>query len=232
MGNSISRDNSIDEPEPQAREADSILAPRRIIGLTGGIGMGKTTISNYLATHHHLPILDADIYARDAVGPHSSLLLQIVERYGPNVLAPDGELNRGRLGEIVFGCKTELLWLEKQIHPYVYERMQSDLAALDSVAFPTVVLVIPLLFEARMTDLVTEIWVVQCGRSHQVTRLQERDQAAHITLEQIHARIDSQMPIEEKLRRADVVIDNNSTLESLFQQIDHALIHTQVSTPS
>ncbi|MBD1912776.1 MULTISPECIES: dephospho-CoA kinase [unclassified Leptolyngbya] len=202
---------------------------QRVIGLTGGIGMGKTTISNYLATAYQLPILDADIYARDAVAPGSALVQEIGERYGSNVLLPNGDLNRVRLGEIVFSCQTELHWLEKRIHPYVRDRIQSELSGLDPITYPTVVLVIPLLFEARMTDLVTEIWVVQCERSRQINRLQERDTSGLLTLEQIHDRINSQMPIEEKLRRADIIIDNNSTLEALFHNIDQA-IHIEISS--
>lgn len=227
MGNLITSDYRIDTPNRMSEQGQANCPSQRIIGLTGGIGMGKTTISNYLATKYHLPILDADIYARDAVAPGSSLVKEIGDRYGSNVLLPNGDLNRARLGEIVFGCRTELHWLEKQIHPYVRDRIQAELATLDPVANPTVVLVVPLLFEARMTDLVTEIWVVQCERSRQVNRIQERDSRGLLTLEQIHDRINSQMPIEEKLRRADIIIDNNSTLEALFHNIDRA-IHTKV----
>jgi len=222
MGNRISPNQGLNIPDDTSLATQS-STPQRIIGLTGGIGMGKTTISNYLATTHHLPILDADLYARDAVGAGSALVQEIVERYGPHLLQSNGELNRTRLGEIVFSCKTELNWLEKRIHPYVRDRIQTKLAALDLATHPTVVLVIPLLFEARMTDLVTEIWVVQCERSRQVNRLQERDIQGLLTLEQIHDRINSQMPIEEKLRRADIVIDNNATVEHLFHQVDQAL---------
>ena len=193
------------------------LLLKRIIGLTGGIGTGKTTVSNYLANTYQLPILDADIYAREAVQPGSPVLNQIITRYGAQVQFPDRTLNRKRLGEIVFPNPEERQWLEQQIHPYVRDRIESQLPILES---PTVVLVIPLLFEANMTDLVTEIWVVRCSEEQQIQRIRERDR---LSVEQAQSRLDSQLPLAEKVARADVVLDNSSTRDSLLQQIDIAL---------
>lgn len=220
---------------PQSSSASALPRQQpiaRIIGLTGGIGMGKTTVANYLATAHRLPVLDADIYAREAVSVGSQLLADIASRYGSSVLFPNGALDRTRLGEIVFSNSSELLWLEKQIHPFVRDRIETDLSNLDPSQYPVVVLVIPLLFEARMTDLVNEIWVVYCDRDTQINRLQVRSATTQdnqpsnpLTLDQIHARINSQMPIEEKMRRADHLIENNTTLEQLYEQIDKALQH-------
>jgi dephospho-CoA kinase len=187
---------------------------KRIIGLTGGIGTGKTTISNYLTHHHQLPVLDADIYAREAVQPGSPILSEIFERYGVAVKLPDGTLNRKRLGEIIFNHPDEKQWLEQQIHPYVRDRFQSE---LDTLIAPTVVLAIPLLFEAEMTDLVTEIWVVSCSPEQQLQRMMERDR---LSLAQAQTRINNQLPLEEKIARADVVLDNSSTLEDLLKQAD------------
>lgn len=188
----------------------------RIIGLTGGISTGKTSVSDYLATQYHLPILDADIYARAAVEPGSPVLEAIAARYGSSILLADGALNRRQLGQIIFSNSDERRWLEQQIHPYVRERL------LEAIPSPlqTVVLVVPLLFEAGMTDLVTEIWVVLCSRQQQLERLMQRDQ---LTLEQAHSRINSQLSIEEKATRADVVLDNSSTLEALLKQVDLAI---------
>jgi len=194
---------------------------KRIIGLTGGIGTGKTTVSNYLADTYQLPILDADIYARDAVQPGSPVLNRIITRYGSDVKLADRTLNRKRLGEIVFPNPKERQWLEQQIHPYVRDRIKSQLNTLES---ETVVLVIPLLFEANMTDLVTEIWVVRCPQDQQIQRIQERDR---LSLEQAQSRLDSQLPLAEKVARADVVLDNSSTRDSLLQQVDRALVRTK-----
>jgi dephospho-CoA kinase len=193
---------------------------QRIIGLTGGIGMGKTTISNYLEKTYHLPVLDADVYAREAVGQDSPILHAIAARYGTGVLLPDGTLNRHRLGDIIFASPPERLWVEQQIHPYVRDRMVQALTTPplnDVQKNPTVVLVVPLLFEARMTDLVTEIWVVQTTSEHQLERLIKRDR---LTLAQAQTRINSQLPTQRKAAQADVVLDNSSTLEDLLRQVD------------
>ncbi len=192
---------------------------KRIIGLTGGIGTGKTTVSNYLAHHHQIPVLDADIFAREAVQLGSPVLSKIYDRYGAGIQLSDGTLNRKCLGEIVFSQPLERQWLEQQIHPFVRSRFQSE---LDTLVAPTVVLVVPLLFEAGMTDLVTEIWVVSCSPEQQLRRMMERDR---FSLEQAQARINSQLPLQEKLRSADVVLDNSSTPDSLLKQVDLALLY-------
>jgi len=231
----------------------------RTIGLTGGIATGKTAISNYLTDTCGFPILDADIYAREAVHPDSPILDSIVKRYGTGILLPDGNLNRPELGNIIFCNPAERQWLEQQIHPYVRRRFveetQSCIAALSHVSQNTqdlgtktqetgffhryhelersivekkpgfcattdtltLVLVVPLLFEANMTDLCTEIWVVYCSPEVQLERLMQRD---GLNCDRASARIDAQMPLAQKCQQADVVLDNSSTLDSLFLQVD------------
>ncbi len=190
---------------------------KRLIGLTGGIATGKTTVANYLVESYKLPILDADIYARDAVAVGSPILNAIAQRYSHDILQSNGELNRQRLGEIVFENQTERLWIESLIHPYVRERFNQEIAKTTD---ETLVLVIPLLFEAGITDVVTEIWVVSCSESQQLERLMQRN---NLTLEQAQARINSQMSLSEKVARADVVLDNSQTLEKLLKQIKRAV---------
>ena len=198
----------------------------RAIGLTGGIATGKTAISNYLADTYKFPILDADIYAREAVHPGSPILNSIVERYGADILLLDGSLNRSELGNIIFCNPAERQWLEQQIHPDVRRRFvegtQSCIAALSQVSQNTLtfVLVVPLLFEAEMTDLCTEIWVVYCSPEVQLERLMQRD---GLSGDRASARINAQMPIAQKCQKADVVLDNSSTLDSLFLQVDAQL---------
>lgn len=186
--------------------------------------MGKTTVSNHLAIVHHLPVLDADLLAREAVEPGSRVLQELVERYGSCILRPDQTLDRLRLGEIVFSNSAERLWLEQRIHPYVRERLELGLKTIAAQHHAIAVLVVPLLFEARMVDLVTEIWVVTCPQEQQIDRLQHRDQ---LSLDQIQARINSQMAIDKKMQRADVVLENASTLEDLLTQVDAALLQVQ-----
>lgn len=190
---------------------------QRIIGLTGGIATGKSSVAAYLETRYKLPILDADIYARDAVKPGSVALANIAQRYGAEILLADGNLDRKQLGNIVFHDESERTWLEGQIHPYVRDHI---LSAQRQLTDPIVVAVVPLLFEAKMTDLASEIWVVVCDAEQQCQRLMERDA---ISRSQAEARIASQMPLIEKAHRATVVIDNNSDLAHLYTQVDQAM---------
>jgi dephospho-CoA kinase len=198
------------------------VSTRRIIGLTGGIATGKTTVANYLANVYDLPILDADIYAREAVSIGSPILDAIAQRYGKEILLPDGSLNRSRLGEIIFSQPTERQWIDNIIHPDVRDRF---LQAMAESATSTIVLVIPLLFEAQMTDLVTEIWVVMCSESQQLQRLIERNQ---LTPEQATSRINSQLSLAEKAARADFVLDNSGNLSDLLKQVDFVIRNTSL----
>ena len=190
---------------------------KRLIGLTGGIGTGKTTVSNYLSEKYHLPILDADIYAREAVAEGSSILENIFQRYGDRVKLTNDSLDRTALGEIIFNDPQEKHWLENQIHPFVRDRFHQELQRINQ---PTIVLSIPLLFEAELTDIVTEIWVISCDRERQIARLQQRN---GLTPKQALARINNQFPLFQKVALADVIINNNSSLENLYTQIDRAI---------
>ena len=189
----------------------------RLIGLTGGIGTGKTTVSNYLAEKYGLPVLDADVYAREAVANDSPILEAIFTRYGDKIILPDQRLDRQALGEIIFNDSTEKKWLESQIHPYVSDRFNQELSQSKS---NIIILAIPLLFEAQLTDLVTEIWVVSCDLSWQISRLQQRN---GLTRQQAQARIASQLPLAEKVAAADFVLDNNADLTHLYLQVDAAI---------
>ena len=192
---------------------------RRLIGLTGGISTGKSTVSKYLETTYNLPILDADTYAREAVKTGSKAINAIASRYGAKLLLADGSLNRQELGNIVFNDANERQWLEEQIHPFVRDTFVRE---INKSLAESIVLVIPLLFEAAMTDLVTEIWVVYCHPSQQLARLMQRES---LTVEAAQARIHSQMSLEEKSAIADLILDNSSTLKSLFIQIDAAVVN-------
>jgi dephospho-CoA kinase len=194
----------------------------RIIGLTGGIGTGKSTVANYLSNTYQLPLFDADIYAREAVKTGSQGWQEIVNHYGDGILLPSGEIDRPQLGKIIFGNPEEKLWLESLIHPYVRNKLvrkinESTINNLSSLS--AIVLVVPLLFEAKMTDLVTEIWVVSCHLDQQIERIKERDR---LEISDVHRRINSQMSLTSKTNLADVVIQNTKDLTSLYQQIDRA----------
>ncbi|MEB3231317.1 MAG: dephospho-CoA kinase [Leptolyngbyaceae bacterium] len=208
-------------------ETDAV--PQRIIGLTGGIGMGKSTVSRYLEQRYHIPVIDADLLSRDAVTQGTPILAAIAQRYGQAILRPNGELDRARLADIVFQCSSERLWLDQQIHPYVRHRIETALSQPETLA-PIILLAIPLLFEARMTDLATEIWVVWCDREQQIdriiqrsVRLSQQDGTLPLSREQVIARIQTQMDIQKKIRHANVVLDNSRSLENLYCSIDQAI---------
>lgn len=196
--------------------------PARIIGLTGGIACGKSTVSDYLAQRHHCIILDADLYAREAVSPESPILKALEERYGSDILLATGELNRTKLGEIIFNDAQERYWLEHVIHPYVRQRLIQDRDRhLKNQTRHPLVLVIPLLFESGMEDLVTEIWVVFCTTDQQQQRLMARNGLAQ---KQAQARIQSQWPLADKMKQATITIDNSGRRDQVYQQVDQALL--------
>lgn len=194
----------------------------RLIGITGSIGTGKSTVTNYLQTKYNLPIWDADLYARSAVAVGSPILAAIVQRYSDDILQPDGTLDRPQLGEIIFNNTSERRWLEAQIHPYVRDCFDREISHLSSDA--TAVLAIPLLFEAKITDLVTEIWVVSCDLPTQLHRIMARDR---IDKSAALKRIESQMPLADKIARADVNLDNSTTVTDLERQIDLQILQSK-----
>ncbi|NES94768.1 MAG: dephospho-CoA kinase, partial [Desertifilum sp. SIO1I2] len=156
---------------------------------------------------------------REAVRPNSPVLERLVKRYGQDILETEGSLNRAKLANIIFHDYNERQWVEQQIHPEVRSRFIQNIENSPETA--TLVLVIPLLFEAQMTDLVTEIWVVYCNFQQQLQRLIQRNT---LSLTEAKARIDAQMSIEQKCQQAQVILDNSTTTEALFQQIDSALV--------
>ncbi len=190
----------------------------RLIGITGGIGTGKSTVTNYLQTRYNLPIWDADIYARSAVAVGSPILDRISQRYGRSILQSDGTLDRDRLGKIIFEAIDERKWLEAQIHPYVRTCFETEIDLLNPNS--TAILAIPLLFEAEMTDLVTEIWVINCDLSIQLDRIMTRDKLTAIAAQM---RIQSQMSLADKIALADIILDNSDSIVDLQQQIDSAI---------
>ncbi len=193
----------------------------RLIGITGGIGTGKSTVTKYLQKRYNLPIWDADIYARSAVVVGSPILEAIAQRYSKAILQADGTLDRHRLGEIIFHNVTERQWVEAQIHPHVRTCFETQIAELSQDG--TAILAIPLLFEAQMTDLVTEIWVVTCDLTTQIQRIISRDGLSET---EAQARIQSQMSVADKTALANYSLDNSTTISDLARQIDRLLVPT------
>lgn len=194
------------------------IAP--VIGLTGGIAMGKSLVSEHLAQQHGWLVLDADVHAREAVAVGSPVLQRLADRY-PGILQADGSLDRPKLGEIIFADAEARQWVEQQIHPFVRDRM-TDLRDQHQAQHPEVpvVWVVPLLFEANLTATVDRIWVVRCNPEQQLQRLMQRN---GLSQTQAEARIASQWPIAQKCQQADVVFDNATTPAALLEQVDQAV---------
>jgi dephospho-CoA kinase len=194
------------------------VAGQRRIGLTGGIATGKSSVGRLLAERHGLPVLDADRYAREALAAGSAGEQAVLERYGLRVRHAAGGLDRAALGRIVFADGAERAWLEALIHPVVRARFDADLARL--VSAPVVVLMIPLLFEAGLEGLCSEVWLVDCEEGKQLKRLMARNRLSEA---EARARVAAQWPLERKRQLADVVIDNSSGIEALESQVVEAL---------
>ncbi len=197
--------------------------PQRRIGLTGGIATGKSSVGRHL-TALDIPVLDADRFAHDALAPGSEGETAVLQRYGSRVLAVGGaststsQINRKALGSIVFNEPDERLWLEQLVHPFVRACFDGELLQLSDE--PTVVLMIPLLFEADLTVLCSEIWVVHCRPEQQLERLQHRD---GISRQDALAMIKVQWPIDKKAALSDVVINNSCTQKKTMHQVDQVL---------
>jgi dephospho-CoA kinase len=192
--------------------------PQRRIGLTGGIASGKSSVASLLEARS-CPVLDADLYAREALAPGTSASSTVVARYGQRI-KKDGtaDINRAGLASIVFNDPNERSWLERLIHPIVQQRFDEALQSLPEA--PIVILMIPLLFEAGLEEWCSEIWVVHCTALQQKERLIARNNCTEVEAMQ---RIEAQWPIEDKVHRADHVINNSGLIDGLQDQLDALL---------
>lgn len=192
---------------------------QKVIGLTGGIGTGKSTVSELLAVHG-FKIVDADIAAREAVEKGSEGLEQVRQVFGDEAIDENGEMNRKYVGEIVFNDDKMREKLNQIIHPIVRDLMERQKEAYLKEGF-NVIMDIPLLFENNLQDTVDETWLVYASESIQVERLMERND---LTQEEAKARVYSQISIDKKRRMADRVIDNRGTLLELKQNLEALLM--------
>ncbi|MGP1585009.1 MAG: dephospho-CoA kinase [Schwartzia sp. (in: firmicutes)] len=191
-----------------------------VIGLTGGIACGKSTVSKWLREKYQAPVLDADTMAIEMSAPRRPLWQNYVNRYGTErALLSDGTLNREAIGQIVFSDPKERAWVDQMAHPLIRAEAVRQLEGLRKEGACTAVLDVPLFFEAGWQDLADEVWVVYADEAAQIKRLMERD---HLSARLARQRIAAQMPLAEKRRRADVVIDNTSDLEAMWAQVDAA----------
>jgi len=165
------------------------------VGLTGGIGSGKSTITN-LFSHYNVPIIDADVIAHQLVAPGQAALESLKQAFGEVIINTDGSLNRKQLKDIIFSDNNKKTQLETILHPLIYQKMQSE---FDKQSFPYSILCIPLLIETKMTSFVDRIVVVDCPVENQIERVRQRDQ---LSTERILSIISSQVPRKTRLSYA------------------------------
>jgi dephospho-CoA kinase len=182
------------------------------IGLTGGIGSGKTTVAR-LFSKLDIPIIDADEIAHQLVDKDQPALCLIAREFGQVILNDDGTLNRAYLRDLVFSDITQKQRLEAILHPLVYQSIASSVERLDS---PYCIICIPLLIETRMTQSVDRILAVDCPVEVQIERVRNRD---HLPLEKIQAIIASQVSRTARIAVADDLIDNSNAESGLAEQV-------------
>lgn len=185
---------------------------RLVIGLTGGIGSGKTTVANIFA-QYGIDIIDADIIARDVVAPDSQGLNAIVEQCGQAILLDDGTLDRAKLRDAIFSQPELKAWLNNLLHPLIREKMQQDIRQSQS---PYCLLVVPLMVENNLQTMTDRLLVVDVDEQTQITRTQQRD---NVSLAQIKNILASQASRQQRLAAADDVISNNDDSQALVTQV-------------
>ena len=186
-----------------------------VVGLTGGIGSGKSTVARLfgaLGVHW----VDADDVARKVVEPGTPALEKIAEHFGQEILMPDGGLDRAALRRIVFDAPEERAWLEGLLHPVIREELMRQLRP-DNYSLPYVLLVSPLLLETDQHELVEKIVVVDVPVEVQIQRTMARDTNDR---EQVERIIAAQMPREQRLRKADDMVDNNLAIIDVERQVE------------
>lgn len=190
-----------------------------IIGLTGSIASGKSTVANMLRERGY-PIVDADVIARQVVEPGSPLLAEISSVFGSKVIREDGSLNREGLGAVIFGNEEKRRRLNELMHPAIRARMVSEKERYLEQGYQTVIMDIPLLFESKLHSYVEKILVVSVPKELQKQRLMSRNS---LTEAEAAARIASQLDMKVKEEGADAVIDNSGTLEETERQLETIL---------
>ena len=194
------------------------------IGLTGGIASGKSTIGKAIEALG-IKTIDADVIVEDLYAHDTELRQNVQSTFGRDVFLPSGSVDKKKLGALAFADRSKLKLLETWIHPKVRQRINQFFQACASD--PLAVAQVPLLFESKLEGMFDEVWVIKATRDQQKQRLLKRD--PHLTEAQADARIDSQMPLAEKLAKATVVIDNTGLPSATTTQVD-SLIRSKIGS--
>lgn len=196
-----------------------------IIGLTGGIASGKSTVSAMLKERGY-PVIDADIIAREAVDPGQDAYEKIVQAFGEEILHEDKSIDRKKLGSVIFNDKAKRQILNEIVHPAVRKEMKRQAHEYKESGYQTVIMDIPLLIESNLLHMVDKVLLVYVPRTLQLERLMKRDGSQR---EEAESRIASQLPIDEKKSYADAIIYNEGTIEKTEQQLDALLVQLGAS---
>lgn len=187
----------------------------KIIGLTGGIGSGKSTVSQFLK-ELGAAIIDADKVGHQVLESNTEIRQQVIAIFGRQIAKPDGEIDRGKLGEIVFGNPKHLTRLNQLMHPKISETVKAQLEQYRRQGVAVAVVEAPLLVEAGWTSLADEVWVTVASEATVLRRLEQR---MGLSKSQALARIRCQLPPEERAKHADVVINTDSSLDELRTRV-------------
>ena len=191
----------------------------KIIGLTGGIASGKSTVATELRKQN-VPVFDADEVSRNAVAKGSKGLALVAEAFGAEYLTADGEMDRAKISQLVFSDKEALKTLEGILHKIVWDEAEAFLAAAREKNEKLAVLDVPLLIECKWHERVDCVWLVAVSKEQQIKRAMIR---SGMTEEEVKARIAAQMSLEDKKKFADVVLDNSGALEETLLQVQEEL---------
>jgi len=187
----------------------------KIIGLTGGIASGKSTVATELRKQN-VPVFDADEVSRNAVTKGSKGLALVAEAFGAEYLTSDGEMDRAKISQLVFSDKEALKTLEGILHKIVWDEAEAFLAEAREQKAKLAVLDVPLLIETKWYERVDLVWLVAVSKEQQIKRAMIR---SGMTEEEVKARIAAQMSLEDKKKFADVVLDNSGALEETLEQV-------------
>ena len=191
----------------------------KIIGLTGGIASGKSTVATELRKQK-VPVFDADEVSRNAVAKGSKGLALVAEAFGTEYLTADGEMDRAKISQLVFSDKEALKTLEGILHKIVWDEAEAFLAEARVKNEKLAVLDVPLLIECKWHERVDCVWLVAVSKEQQIKRAMIR---SGMTEEEVKARIAAQMSLEDKKKFADVVLDNSGVLEETLLQVHEEL---------
>lgn len=191
----------------------------KVIGLTGGIACGKSSVGAILRKLG-VKVIDADEIAHRIYLPGTSGFTEVIREFGSDILDTDGQINRKRLGEIVFQSPKARAKLEEITHPAIIQEVNDLIRAAKSENCPLLVVEVPLLFEAGLEEMFDYIWVVSARPDVQLKRLMQRN---HLTPEQATARLSAQLPLSKKEGKADVIVYNNNELYHLEDEIKRLL---------